>query len=86
VAQAARVLVVRAADEQRWNPEFTGRIVVQVSALRTPIAPPLQPLMDAAIAGARADLAARGWTVLGGAAFTLDWKVMGDQSSDQGSV
>jgi hypothetical protein len=77
VARAARTLLVRAADENRWDPSFSGRIKVLVSALRTPISPALDALMSRALDGARQDLAARGWTVSGGASFTLSWQVMG---------
>lgn len=79
VGKAARVLAVRAADEHRWEPTFSGKIRVLVSALRTPIASEteLTKQMDAAIAGARDDLAKKGWTVIGGARFELEWTLMG---------
>jgi hypothetical protein len=77
VAKAARVLAVRAADENRWDASFSGKIRLLLSSLRTPISEKLKPLMDAAIAGAREDLQKKGWTVVGGTPFSLSWEVTG---------
>jgi hypothetical protein len=76
LAKAARVLAVRAADEHRWDPTFTGKVNMLVSNLEPPDMDALRPLMEEALAGARRDLGERGWTVLGGAAFSLSWEVM----------
>lgn len=79
VARAARILALRAADENRWDPTFTGKIRILVSARRTPDSDGIRPLMDAAISGARDDLSKKGWTVAGGASFDLGWSFTGDR-------
>ena len=79
VAAAARVLAVRAADENRWDAMFTGKIEVVVSAQRTPISPALRQKMDDAVAGARQEIAKRDWTVVGGAALHVTWTTMGPE-------
>lgn len=79
VARAARILALRAADENRWDPTFTGKIRILVSARRTPDSDGIRPLMDAAISGARDDLSKKGWRVTGGAAFDLGWSLTGDR-------
>jgi hypothetical protein len=82
VARASRILAVRAADENRWDPTFSGHIRLLVSALRTPVTPAFSAQMETALEGARADLKQRGWSVAGGKPFELGWKMMGERAAD----